>query len=214
MAADEYYDAIGEVLSYVLSAENIIRRQRRGTLGKRFVINRDGDLLELDAQPNSRYFTIIYQSSISQKLKRAYENDSSLLGEHMDRYEIEDSVLREAIEKDIAAYERLDDGVAEEAERILSDLRSYYIHSDCRVRRLGFTDPRKDSDENSDLQEDNVEKLWDGFKTIGLLYPYEENFSPRDYEQVAQEVISLGNQIDDTMKQKLDVFDEIESTLH
>jgi hypothetical protein len=56
--------------------------------------------------------------------------------------------------------------------------------------------------------EDPDTEVWNGVTVSGLLYPYESDFGPRDYEQTAQEVISVGNQIDETMK-KMDVMEEI-----
>ncbi|WP_459806713.1 hypothetical protein [Halopiger thermotolerans] len=199
MAADEYYDAIGEVLSYVLSAEDFIVGQRGHETGKYFVIERDGANLELYAQPNNRYFTLIYQFSLTQAIVKAYENDNQILRGHLEKYDIDDSNLRDENLYESVAYERVKDVEEDEAERLVTDIQSYAIHSDCRIENLTKSDPRKENDE---------EEIWDGVLIAGLLYPYEDGFGPRDYEMVAQEVISVGNQIYSSME-KLDVLQEV-----
>lgn len=199
MAADEYYDAIGEVLSYVLSAEDFIVRQGRYATGKHFVISRDNTHLDLFAEPNNRYFMLIYQFSLSQVIRNAYEEENQILRGHLEKYELDDSKIGDRNLNEVVAFERLKDVTEEEAERLITDIESLAIHSDCRIESLTKENPQ---------ESENTEEIWDGVMVAGLLYPYEDNFSPRDYEQVAQEVISVGNQIDTTME-KLDVMQEV-----
>ena len=198
MAADEYYDAIGEVLSYVLSAGDFIVGQRAHQTGKHFLISRDNNQLEFFAEPNDRYFMIISQFSMSQTIAAAYEEENQLLRGHLERYEIDDSNLRDEHLHEKVAYERISDVEEDEAESVVTDVQSVSIHSDCRIENITRTNPRDEDDE----------EIWDGVMVAGLLYPYEPDFSPRDYEQVAQEVISVGNQINKAME-KLDVMQEI-----
>lgn len=201
MAADEYYDAIGDVLSYVLSAEDYIVRQvqRRGFHG--FEILRNNDLLTLRADPNSRYFTLRYESKISRRLIDAYKNDTQLLKAHIEKYDIDQHSTGDDNLNKVVAYHRIDDMEMDSEDRVRIDLSSFSAHSDCRIRTLSIFDPERENDEEHER--------WDGVQAIGLLYPYEESFSPRDYEQVAQETISVGNQLDESME-KLDIIQEIE----
>ena len=134
MAADEYYDAVGDVLSYVLSAEDFIIGQRKSRNGKRFLINRDGTVLDFYSTPSNRYFTITYEFSLSQTIVSAYEDESELLHGHLEQYEIDDSVLRDENLHKKVALKRVSDVDEEEAERILQNLTSVTIHSDCRVK--------------------------------------------------------------------------------
>jgi hypothetical protein len=201
MAADEYYDAIGEVLSYVLSAEDFVVRQERVKDGTYFLINRDNTNLEFYAAPNERYFTLIRQQSLRRQVSQAYRENNQLLSEHMEEYDIDGSTIRDENLHERVAVERIRDVSEEQAERIVNDVESFMIHSDCRIRNRTISDP-----ENS-----GEDEIWDGVQIIGLLYPYEDSFSPRDYEQAAQEVISVGSQIEEAMN-KLDVLQEIEST--
>lgn len=158
MAADEYYDAIGKVLSYILSAEDIIWRQRRNTDGERFIIYRDNTKLEFDAQPNSRYFTIIYQYSIREKLVQGYDDSADLLNEHKSRYDIEEDPLRDTPLFPLVAYNRISD-IGKDAESIVTDISAYSVHSDCRIRTINSQDPTEDSEMEA----------WDGVEAIGLL---------------------------------------------
>jgi hypothetical protein len=197
MAADEYFDAIGQVLSYVLSAEDFVHSQRYNDSGTQFWIKRDGTILDFYAQPNNRYFVIVYQFSLSQTISEAYEQDSQLLQEHMEQFEFDDtSISDENLYQNIALH-RIRDVEDEEAQKVVTDIRALTTHTDCRIGSL-----------TGQLPEEPETEVWDGVTVSGLLYPYESNFSPRDYEQTAQEVISVGNQIDEAMK-KLNIMNEI-----
>lgn len=200
MAADEYFDAIGQVLSYVLSAEDFIHSQRHSASGTQFWIKRDGTILDFYAQPNNRYFVIAYQFSLSQTIAEAYEKDSQLFNEHKDEFEIDDIQMSDKNLYQNVALHRIQDVGEEEAQKVVTDIRALATHTDCRIGSLTEEHPQESETE-----------IWDGVTVSGLLYPYESNFSPRDYEQTAQEVISVGNQIDETMK-KLDVMKEAEFT--
>jgi hypothetical protein len=200
MAADEYFDSVGNVLSYILSAEDFIVRQQGSQEGVYFIINRNGTNLELYAPPDKRYFTIFYSFSITDQLKAVYEEDSQQLSRHMDEYGIEDSAVRDENLYDIVAFNRCNDIDIKEAENVISRLSGTYIHTDCRFRTKSVTDPQN---------REESEEVWDGFEVVGLLYPYEDSFDPRDYEQTAQEIISVGGMVQKEMK-KLDVMNEID----
>ena len=197
MAADEYYDSIGQVLAYVLSAEDFIYSQRQSDSGKHFLIERDGTLLDFYAQPNNRYFILMYQFSLSQKIIEAYNQDNQILQNHMERFEIDDAQVSDKNLDQEVALHRIQDVGEEEAQRVVTDIRALATHTDCRISTLTEQSP-----------EDPETEVWNGVTVSGLLYPYESDFGPRDYEQTAQEVISVGNQIDETMK-KMDVMEEI-----
>jgi hypothetical protein len=109
MAADEYYDGIGQVLSYVLSAEDFIYSQRQSDSGKHFLIERDGTLLDFYAQPNNRYFILMYQFSLTQKIIEAYNQDNQILQEHMERFEIEDTQVSDKYLDQEVALHRIQD---------------------------------------------------------------------------------------------------------
>lgn len=200
MAADEYFDAIGQVLSYVLSAEDFIHSQRNSSSGTQFWIERDGNILNFYAGPNNRYFVITYRFSLSQNIATAYEDNPELFNEHLQEFEIDDSQLSDENLYQNVALQRVENVGEEEAQKIMTDIRGLATHTDCRI-----------SSHDEPHPEESDTKIWDGVSVSGLLYPYESDFTPRDYEQTAQEVISVGNQVDETMK-KLDVMREIEFT--
>jgi len=198
MAADEYYDAVGEVLSYVLSAEDFIVGQENTADGKSFIINRDNTNLQFFAGTDTRYFIVIYRFSISQTIASAYEGENQILRGHLEKFDIDESNLRDEDLDNKVALRRVKDIDDEQAERLVTDIRALAMHTGCRIDSMYKTDP----------WDDEEQEIWDGVTVAGLLYPYESDFGPRDYEQVAQEVISVGYQIDDVMK-KLDVMEEI-----
>jgi len=200
MAADEYYDAIGQVLSYVLSAEDSIHSQRRTNSGTQFWIERDGNILDLYAEPNNRYFIIVYRFSLSETIANQYEQNNQLLSEHMERFDIDETQVSDENLSQKVAIHRIQDVGEEEAQKVVTDIKALATHTDCRFSTINKQGP-----------EDSETDIWDGVTVSGLLYPYESDFGPRDYEQIAQEVISVGNQIDEAMK-KLDVMEEIEFT--
>lgn len=201
MAADEYYDSVGQVLAYVLSSTDRIERQGLRRNGLNFYIKRDGFSLELYCPPDRRYFSLIYDHRISNMLKAMYKNDSQVLNGHMERYDIEDDMLRNENLDDIVSYHRIRDISDDEVNKLYQNIRDYSIHSDCRIRDIKMRDPRKEDD-------DDKNEEWDGLQIIGLLYPYEEEFNPRRYERAAQEVISVAEQVGDQIK-RLDVLEEV-----
>jgi hypothetical protein len=200
MAQDEYYDAIGEVLSFILSANDIIHKQITNSPGVRFQIKRDNTNLWLFAPANKRYFQLTYSFSISELLKSKYD-EGDLLRKHMDEYDVSDSLMSDEDLLDIVAYHRLDDVPVEKATEVISDLSAHSIHSVCRFRNRTLSPPEQ-------IGEDEP-NLWDGVDVIGLLYPYEDDFGPRNYEEVAQNVISLGGVVDNQMTD-LEVVDEVD----
>lgn len=197
MAADEYFDAIGQVLSYVLSAEDFINSQRPNDSGAQFWIEREGTILDFYAQPNNRYFILVYQFSLSQTIAEAYDQDSQVLNKHIEQFDIDEKQFSDENLFQKVALHRIQDVGEEEAQKVVTDIRALATHTDCRIGSLTEQHPEEPETE-----------VWDGVTVSGLLYPYESDFSPRDYEQTAQEVISVGNQIDEAMK-KLDVMEEI-----
>jgi hypothetical protein len=199
MAADEYYDAIGRVLSYVLSAEDFVYGQNRTSRGIKFTITRDQTNLDFFADPNKRYFSLSNRFSLAIALGRAYENDNQILRGHLERYDIDDSRIGDEDLYEKVALRRVRDVGSDEAQKVQNEISSQIVHSDCRIQNI--------TRESSSAAQDD-EELWDGVEIIGLLYPYEDDFTPRDYEQIAQEVISVGNQINEAMG-KLDVMREI-----
>ena len=204
MAADEYYDGVGEVLSYVLSAGDIIKGQKQTNKDsdwseERLVITRDGIDLELRAPTDQRYFKIIHSLRISKFLASAY-GSTNLLQDHMEEYKIDDELIRHESLEEIVAYHRLVDVDTDQAEDLFSGLDAEQIHSECRLRNEWFSAP------------DEVDKevqQWDGIRVVGMLYPYENKFGPRSYERVAQNVISMTGFVESKIAD-LDVVDETE----
>jgi len=198
MAADDYYDSVGQVLAYVLSSSDRIQRQGLRKGGLNFYIKRDGITLELYCPPEKRYFSLVFDYRISDLLKRMYESDNQILKGRMERYEIEDEMLRNENLNDIVSYHRLTDISDEIVDDLYNSVQDYAIHSDCRILDLKMEDPREN--------ENNEE--WDGIQIMGLLYPFEDEFNPRRYERSAQEVISVAKQVERPIK-KLDVLEEV-----
>ncbi|MWV65927.1 hypothetical protein GRS48_14020 [Halorubrum sp. JWXQ-INN 858] len=197
MAADEYYDAIGQVLSYVLSAEDFIHSQREIEEGVHFWILRDGTTLNFHVHPNDRYFVLTYQFLLTQAVSQAYEENNKLLTEHMEQYNVDETRISDEDLYRTVALHRIQDVGEEEAQKIETDIRALATHTDCRIGTKAEQHP-----------EESETEIWNGVTVSGLLYPYESNFGPRDYEQTAQEVLSVGNQIDESIK-KLGVMKEI-----
>lgn len=202
MAPNEYFDAIGEVLAYVLSAEDFIISQQDVDEGNYFTISRDNSVIRLFATTEKRYFTLIYRISLIDKYINQYKRENELLSTHIERYEIDESIGDELLDE-VTAFQRISDITSKEAARSEIDIKSHHVHSNCRIRSLTAQKPEHPRDQAS-------EKIWDGFRVIGLLYPYEEEFSPREYEIVAQEVISVGTQIEENVIKSLGLASELD----
>lgn len=198
MAADKYYDSVGQVLAYVLSSSDMIRGQGARKEGLNFYIERDGIKLELYCPPNRRYFSLIYSHRISYFLEAKYEEEPQILRGHIKKYDIEENKIGDENLNQIVSFHRIGDVDNSEIKDMNTKIQSYTIHSDCRIRPLQMQDPRQ----NSDREE------WDGIQIIGLLYPFEDDFSPIKYERTAQEVISVAKQAEDSIK-ALDVLDQV-----
>jgi len=198
MAADNYYDSVGQVLAYVLSSSDKIKAQGARSEGLNFYIQRDGISLELFCPPNRRYFSLIYDHRISDFLKFKYEEETQILRGHIERYNIDENRLRDENLNDIVAYHRINDISNEDINDTFQNVQSFAIHSDCRIRDLKIRDPRENKDD----------EIWDGIQIQGLLYPFEDEFGPRGYERTAQEVISVAKQVEDSIK-RLDILEEV-----
>lgn len=198
MAPDEFYDAIGRVFSYVISAGDTIDSQGKDNRGVYFKVERENTNLIFNASPNDRYFTLSYKFSLTSSLKSAYMNDNKLLSEHKEEYNVDSDVTDELLD-DLVAFRRLEQIDLDNAfDKIEDGLTSTGIHTDCRITSITCRSPFEDEDR----------RTWDGVKVSGLLYPYENEFGPRDYEQVAQNVLSVGSQVDSQME-KLELMEEV-----
>lgn len=204
MAADKYYDAVGETLSFVLSAGDIIKGHNQTNKDsdwseERLVISRNGVDLELRAPTDQRYFKIIHSFRFSQLIKSTYDSTTSdLLQTHMEDYDVDDELMRDDSLEEIVIYRRLGDVDTNQAEDLFSGLDAERIHSECRLRNEWFSAP-------DDVDEEVT--YWDGIRVVGMLYPYEDNFGPRSYERVAQNVISMTGFVESEIVD-LDVVDE------
>ena len=198
MAADEYYDSVGQVLAYVLSSSDKIRGQGARKEGLNFYIERDGIKLELYCPPNRRYFSLNYSYRISHFLEAKYEEEAQILRGHIKKYDIEENKIGDENLNQIVSFCRIKDIDNSEIEDMNTKIQSYTIHSDCRIVPLQMQDPRQSNDGEE----------WDGIQIMGLLYPFEDDFSPIKYERTAQEVISVAKQAEDSIK-ALDVLDQV-----
>jgi hypothetical protein len=198
MSANEYYDAIGEVLAYALSAGDFIYGQNEREKGIEFKIFRGSRDVGLVAEPNSRFFRVEYEYRLSNQLYEAYENDMDLLRGAIERYDIDENEIGDTELSYEAAYRRIEDIDQEEAERIVERVVSYVTSTDCRWELLTLNRESTEAD-----------PIWDGIQVVRLLYPYEEGFGPRDYERAVQDAISVGKEIQNNMSRRMDAIQEI-----
>jgi len=198
MAADEYYDAIGKVLSYVLSAGDRVYAQRESDTGYKFTLSRDDVYIDLLAEPYARFFRLQYEYRLSNELIAAYKEENQLLRGHIERYDIDKSTIGDENLHQAVAYRRIDDIDIEEARDSVREAYTYVTHTDCRIQNLTLNDVGSDKD-----------PIWDGIQVVRLLYPYESDFGPRRYERAAQDTISVGQDIREKMSRALDAIQEV-----
>jgi len=198
MSANEYYDAIGEVIAYALSADDFVYTQTERDSGIGFAIYRGNRLVNLVAEPNSRFFRVEYEYRLSKQLYDAYENDVDLLRGAIERYDIDENEIGDTDLSYEAAYRRIEDIDKNEAEQIVERVVSYVTSTDCRWELLTLNRESTDTD-----------PIWDGIQVVRLLYPYEESFGPRDYERAVQDAISVGKEIQSNMSRRMDAIQEI-----
>jgi len=198
MAADEYYDTIGQVLGCVLGAGDRIYAQRDSDTGFKFTLNRDEVYIDLLAEPYRRFFRLQYEYRLSNELIAAYNEENQLLRGHIERYDIEEATIGDENLHKAVAYNRIDDIEFEEAKESVKEAYSYVTHTDCRIQNLTLTAVESDSD-----------PIWDGVQVVRLLYPYEDDFGPRRYERAAQDTISVGKDIREKMSRALDAIQEV-----
>jgi|GEM_PF-3074372 len=202
MAPDDYFDAIGDVLAYVLSADDKIVGQHEVTYGKYFTIDRQGTELRFRATTQKRYFELGYRISLIDRFTTEYGRNEELYEEHLSEYDIENQ-LSEKESRYLTAFERVSDIDEEHANRAVTDVGAQIFHSDCRIRPLFHEDQNEPDNDDADI--------WDGIRAVGLLYPYESEFGPGDYENVAQQVISVGTQIEESLVKNLGLSEELDT---
>jgi predicted RNA-binding protein len=167
------------------------------TFKAEFYIERDGIKLELYCPPNRRYFSLNYSYRVSYLLEAKYEEEAQILRGRIKKYDIEENKIGDENLNQIVSFHEIKDIDNSEIEDMNTKIQSYIIHSDCRIIPLQMEDPRQDSDGEE----------WDGIQIKGLLYPFEDDFSPINYERTAQEVISVAKQAEDSIK-ALDVLEQ------
>lgn len=198
MRPNNYYDAIGEVLAYALSAGDFIYGQQETDSGIKIRILRGNRFVDLVANPNERFFRFEYEYRLSRQLYEAYEEDLDLLSGAMERYDIDEGEVRDTELSYEAAYRRIEDIDQEEAESIVDRVISYVTSTDCRWELLSLNRESTDAD-----------PIWDGIQVVRFLYPYEEGFGPREYERAVQDAISVGKEIQSNMSRRMEAIQEI-----
>lgn len=198
MAANDYYDAIGDVLSYALSAGDFVFGQQERDNGIEFRIIGGSYDVDIVAEPNERLFRVEYEYRLSNQLYNAYEDDVDLLRGAIERYDIDENQVGDSDLSYEAAYQRIEDIDQEEKEEIVERVVSYVTSSECRWELLTLN-----------RESDDKDPIWDGIQVVRLLYPYEDGFGPRDYELGIQDAISVGKEIQSNMSRRMEAIQEI-----
>lgn len=94
----------------------------------------------------------------------------------MDEFEIEDEEIASADLYGFAAGSVVKEINQPEANEVMYGIRDYVAKSDCRLEWLVIGD--------SDV--------WDGFKIRLQIYPYEDDFSVRYYDEGVQTLLNVG----------------------
>lgn len=193
MAAREYYEAIGRVLGFVLSANDNIESQREREEGIHIKLIREDRYLDLIADPGNRYFNLYYSYRLSRQIAGAYESDTDLLKEALSEYDVNE---RDFTDRELAyelARERVKDIPERTVSRLVNEINKFVTGTDCKWTAVGLPD--------------EVDH-WDGIEVRRPIYPYETDFGPRDYERAAQDAISVGKDIQNKMSKEIEALQE------
>ena len=205
MSATDFYDAIGQVLSYVISADDRILKEKPANQRKvsgrvEIEILREGRVIDLAASPNERRFKLEYEYRVTRQLVNAYERDHKLLEGALERAELKND--HEYSDKQLAdalAFNRVSEIEDETKNNIFEEVSTFASATNCKCQSLTRTNTEED------------ETIWDGIQVVRPIYPYENEFGPQNYENAIQDAINTGRNIQYKMIEGLPVLEEIDA---
>lgn len=168
----EFSQKMGEITGYAIEIGDSVTTFERGEFAG-IQISRQGNKVTISGRPPVRRFTVTYSFRISSHLPVSEEEIEQNLEDfstEVNRDDIAKSLRKQKLKK-------LNDSDIEEAIEVVED-------------QIGLTDSTITT-----LYFSEDGELWDGFEATTALYPYDDPFGLREYNEAIVQVIADGRPI-------------------
>lgn len=195
----EVFDALGQVASYALSVDDSIRGDYKfptqGGMTHGLAFERDNHQYDIRAPASKRYFSVDYRLRLTEEFKDYLRSNpdevNSILQDHQTR--LEDSPQEDRVQA--AAKFHVSSIPDEDVQAVTEQIRHRMTQVNCQHEWLSA------GDEN---------QIWDGIRVTRRIYPYESDFSVRDFDQAVIDTIGVGYSTSVTLSENLDLTIDIE----
>lgn len=195
----EVFDALGQVASYALSVDDSIRGDykfpTRSGITHGLRLKRDSHTYDVRAPASKRYFGVDYILRLSTEFEDYLQSEPDEMDAILEANEIE---LEEDTPKNrlkAAAKAHVDSVPDEDVQAVTSIVAEQMTQVNCQHDWLW-------------TGKDN--QIWDGIRVTRRIYPYENDFSVRDFDQAVIDTISVGYSTTVTISEQLDLSIDIE----
>lgn len=195
----EVFDALGQVASYALSVDDSIRGDYKyptsSGLTHGLMLERESHQYSVRAPASKRYFGVDYILRLSTEFEEYLQSEPGEVDAILEANQI---VLEENTPENrlkAAANAHVDSVEDEQIEAVTGHVAEQMTQVNCQHDWLW-------------TGEDN--QIWDGIRVTRRIYPYEDGFSVRDFDQAVIDTISVGYSVTATISDQLDLSIDIE----
>ncbi len=195
----EVFDVLGDIASYALSVDDSIRRDYRYSTqaGVTHVLtfDRGEHHYEVRAPASKRYFGVDYKLRLTTEFVGYFQSNPEEVDSILEKHELD---LDEAPEEDrvrAAAKFHVSSIPDENIQAVTEQISQRMTQVNCQHEWLWAGDD---------------DQIWDGIRVTRRIYPYEDDFSVRDFDQAVIDTISVGYSATATLSENLDLSIDIE----
>lgn len=189
------YGALGDALGFALALGDGLERDYVLEDGRGVALRRGERLYYVEGERGGSRLRCVYEFGLTDRYEALLEHDPELFAEQRRSYGLDETADQEALASQRAAIAEgevgaIDEEAVEAASRRLTDL---FLDTTLRHEPLlvGDDEPR-----------------WDGFRVIGYLYPAEDDWGERVYDETVQRVLNRSAAAVDDVLDEVGVFDE------
>ncbi len=198
----EVFDALGDVASYALSVDDSIlgdyKYQTPAGLTHALTFERNGHQYDVRAPASKRYFAVDYLFRLSSRFEDHLQENPEDVDSILDTNEVnwgEDVELTQEDRVQAAAKIHISSISEENLGAVTDELTQRMTQVNCQHDWLWTGD-------------DN--QIWDGIRVTRRIYPFEDDFSVRDFDQAVIDTISVGYSASVTLSENLNLSIDIE----
>jgi len=195
----EVFDALGDIASYALSVDDGIRGDykypTKAGVTHVLAFDRDEHQYVVRAPASKRYFGVDYELRLTTEFEDYFQSNPEEVDSILEDHELE---LEQAPQSDriqAAAKFHVDSLPSEGVQAVTEQISQRMTQVNCQHEWLVAGDDGQ---------------VWDGFRVTRRIYPYEDDFSVRDFDQAVIDTIGVGYWATATLSENLDLSIDIE----